>query len=161
MQGEEKTKSIMNFFIVCFIVLIDQISKNYIYQNKVQYESPVPIIDGIINFTYLENTGIAFGLFSNMEASSIFFIILPIIITFYLISLLQDKEFQSNSSQISLLLIVGGAIGNIIDRIFRGYVVDFIQFDIDIFPYVFNIADSSVTIGLLFLLCSSIIVQRR
>ena len=161
MQGEEKTKSIMNFFIVCFIVLIDQISKNYIYQNKVQYESPVPIIDGIINFTYLENTGIAFGLFSNMEASSIFFIILPIIITFYLISLLQDKEFQSNSSQISLLLIIGGAIGNIIDRIFRGYVVDFIQFDIDIFPYVFNIADSSVTIGLLFLLCSSIIVQRR
>ncbi|GIS42657.1 MAG: lipoprotein signal peptidase [Candidatus Neomarinimicrobiota bacterium] len=160
MQGEEKTKSIMNFFIVCFIVLIDQISKNYIYQNKVQYESPVPIIDGIINFTYLENTGIAFGLFSNMEASSIFFIILPIIITFYLISLLQDKEFQSNSSQISLLLIIGGAIGNIIDRIFRGYVVDFIQFDIDIFPYVFNIADSSVTIGLLFLLCSSIIVQR-
>ena len=161
MQGEEKTKSIMNFFIVCFIVLIDQISKNYIYQNKVQYESPVPIIDGIINFTYLENTGIAFGLFSNMEASSIFFIILPIIITFYLISLLQDKEFQSNSSQISLLLIIGGAIGNIIDRIFRGYVVDFIQFDIDIFPYVFNIADSSVTIGLLFLLCSSIIFQRR
>tara|TARA_B100000287_G_scaffold408802_1_gene435522 strand:+ start:3698 stop:4180 length:483 start_codon:yes stop_codon:yes gene_type:complete len=160
LQGEEKTKSIMNFFIVCFIVLIDQISKNYIYQNKVQYESPVPIIDGIINFTYLENTGIAFGLFSNMEASSIFFIILPIIITFYLISLLQDKEFQSNSSQISLLLIIGGAIGNIIDRIFRGYVVDFIQFDIDIFPYVFNIADSSVTIGLLFLLCSSIIVQR-
>jgi len=160
LQGEEKTKSIMNFFIVCFIVLIDQISKNYIYQNKVQYESPVPIIDGIINFTYLENTGIAFGLFSNMEASSIFFIIFPIIITFYLISLLQDKEFQSNSSQISLLLIIGGAIGNIIDRIFRGYVVDFIQFDIDIFPYVFNIADSSVTIGLLFLLCSSIIVQR-
>ena len=96
-----------------------------------------------------------------MEASSIFFIILPIIITFYLISLLQDKEFQSNSSQISLLLIIGGAIGNIIDRIFRGYVVDFIQFDFDIFPYVFNVADSSVTIGLLFLLCSSIIVQRR
>tara|TARA_Y100001970_G_scaffold280498_1_gene389599 strand:+ start:480 stop:962 length:483 start_codon:yes stop_codon:yes gene_type:complete len=160
LQGEEKTKSIMNFFIVCFIVLIDQISKNYIYQNKVQYKDPVPIIDGIINFTYLENTGIAFGLFSNIGTSRIIFIIFPIIITFYLISLLKDKEFQSNSSQISLLLIIGGAIGNIIDRIFRQHVVDFIQFDIDIFPYVFNIADSSVTIGLLFLLCSSIIVQR-
>ena len=152
----------MNFFIVCLIVLIDQISKNYIYQNKIQYEyDSVPIIDGIINFTYLENTGIAFGLFSNLEASRIIFIVFPIIITFYLISLLQDKEFESNYSQISLLLIIGGAIGNIIDRIFRGYVVDFIQFDFDIFPYVFNVADSSVTIGLLFLLCSSIIVQRR
>ena len=83
------------------------------------------------------------------------------VITFYLISLLRDKEFQSSSSQISLLLIIGGAIGNITDRIFRGYVVDFIDFHINgVHWYVFNIADSSVTIGLLFLLYSSIIIHR-
>ena len=75
--------------------------------------------------------------------------------------MLRDKEFQSSSSQISLLLIIGGAIGNITDRIFRGYVVDFIDFHINgVHWYVFNIADSSVTIGLLFLLYSSIIIQR-
>ena len=75
--------------------------------------------------------------------------------------MLRDKEFQSTSSQISLLLIIGGAIGNITDRIFRGYVVDFIDFHINgVHWYVFNIADSSVTIGLLFLLYSSIIIQR-
>ena len=158
MQGEEKTKSIMNFFIVCFIVLIDQISKIFIHQSMDLYQS-VTIIPSLLDFTYIRNEGIAFGI--NFEGSRIFFIVFPIIITFYLISLLRDKEFQSTSSQISLLLIIGGAIGNITDRIFRGYVVDFIDFHINgVHWYVFNIADSSVTIGLLFLLYSSIIIQR-
>ena len=151
----------MRFFLICFIVLIDQISKNYIYQNKVQYDNIVSVIEGILNFTYVENTGIAFGIFSDFDGLKVVFIVVPILITLYLFSLLNNKEFQNPFSHISLLLIISGAIGNIIDRIFRGYVIDFIQFDIDIFPYIFNIADSSVTIGLLLLLYSSIIVQRR
>lgn len=151
----------MRFLLICFIVLIDQISKNYIYQNKVQYDNIVSVIEGILNFTYVENTGIAFGIFSDFDGLKVVFIVVPILITFYLFSLLNNKEFQNPFSHISLLLIISGAIGNIIDRIFRGYVIDFIQFDIDIFPYIFNIADSSVTIGLLLLLYSSIIVQRR
>ncbi|GIT65882.1 MAG: lipoprotein signal peptidase [Candidatus Neomarinimicrobiota bacterium] len=151
----------MRFLLICFIVLIDQISKNYIYQNKVQYDNIVSVIEGILNFTYVENTGIAFGIFSDFDGLKVVFIVVPILITLYLFSLLNNKEFQNPFSHISLLLIISGAIGNIIDRIFRGYVIDFIQFDIDIFPYIFNIADSSVTIGLLLLLYSSIIVQRR
>ena len=151
----------MRFLLICFIVLIDQISKNYIYQNKVQYDNIVSVIEGILNFTYVENTGIAFGIFSDFDGLKVVFIVVPILITLYLFSLLNNKEFQNPFSHISLLLIISGAIGNIIDRIFRGSVIDFIQFDIDIFPYIFNIADSSVTIGLLLLLYSSIIVQRR
>ena len=151
----------MRFLLICFIVLIDQISKNYIYQNQVQYKDIVSVIEGVLNFTYLENTGIAFGIFSDFDGLKVVFIVVPILITLYLFSLLNNKEFQNPFSHISLLLIISGAIGNIIDRIFRGYVIDFIQFDIDIFPYIFNIADSSVTIGLLLLLYSSIIVQRR
>ena len=151
----------MRFLLICFIVLIDQISKNYIYQNKVQYDNIVSVIEGILNFTYVENTGIAFGIFSDFDGLKVVFIVVPILITLYLFSLLNNKEFQDPFSHISLLLIISGAIGNIIDRIFRGHVIDFMQFDIDIFPYIFNIADSSVTIGLLLLLYSSIIVQRR
>ena len=148
----------MSFFTVCFIVLIDQISKIFIHQSMDLYQS-VTIIPSLLDFTYIRNEGIAFGI--NFEGSRIFFIVFPIVITFYLISLLRDKEFQSSSSQISLLLIIGGAIGNITDRIFRGYVVDFIDFHINgVHWYVFNIADSSVTIGLLLLLYSSIIIQR-
>ena len=152
----------MRFLLICFIVLIDQISKNYIYQNQVQYkDNLVPVIEGILNFTYVENTGIAFGIFSDFDGLKVVFIVVPILITLYLFSLLNNKEFQNTFSHISLLLIISGAIGNIIDRIIRGSVIDFIQLDIDIFPYIFNIADSSVTIGLLLLLYSSIIVQRR
>ena len=117
------------------------------------------VIPYLLNFTYIRNEGIAFGI--NFPGGKIFFIIFPILITFYLISLLKNKEFEDNPSQIALYLIIGGAIGNILDRIFRGYVVDFIDVHINgNHWYVFNIADSAVTIGLLFLLYSSIIIKK-
>jgi len=149
----------MNFFLICFIVLIDQISKILIHAKINLYES-IQIIPHLLDFTYIRNEGIAFGI--NFAGSKVIFIVFPILITFYLFSLLKDKEFDKPFYQISLLLIIGGAIGNIIDRIFRGYVIDFIDFHINnVHWYVFNIADSSVTIGLLFFLYSSIIIQRQ
>ena len=81
--------------------------------------------------------------------------------TIYLFYLLNNDDFQDKYSQIALYLIIAGAIGNIIDRIFRGYVVDFIDFHLNgMHWYVFNVADSSVTIGLIFLLYSSILVNK-
>ena len=149
----------MNFFLICFIVLIDQISKILIHAKINLYES-IQIIPHLLDFTYIRNKGIAFGI--NFAGSKVIFIVFPILITFYLLSLLKDKEFDKPFYQISLLLIIGGAIGNIIDRIFRGYVIDFIDFHINnVHWYVFNLADSSVTIGLLFLLYSSIMIQRQ
>jgi signal peptidase II len=139
--------------------LIDQISKILIHAKINLYES-IQIIPHLLDFTYIRNEGIAFGI--NFAGSKVIFIVFPILITFYLFSLLKDKEFDKPFYQISLLLIIGGAIGNIIDRIFRGYVIDFIDFHINnVHWYVFNLADSSVTIGLLFLLYSSIIIQRQ
>ena len=96
----------MRFLLICFIVLIDQISKNYIYQNKVQYDNIVSVIEGILNFTYVENTGIAFGIFSDFDGLKVVFIVVPILITLYLFSLLNNKEFQNPFSHISLLLII-------------------------------------------------------
>lgn len=148
----------MNFFLSFFIVLIDQLSKILVHTKMNLYDS-FTVIPSLLDFTYIRNEGIAFGI--NFPGGKIFFIIFPILITFYLISLLKNKEFEDNSSQIALYLIIGGAIGNILDRIFRGYVVDFIDFHINgSHWYVFNIADSAVTIGLLFLLYSSIIIKK-
>jgi len=122
------------------------------------YDS-INIIPHLLDFTYIRNEGIAFGIY--FEGGKIFFIILPIFITIYLFYLLKNEEFQDKQSQIALYLIIAGAIGNIIDRIFRGYVVDFIDFHINgLHWYVFNVADTSVTIGLIFLLYSSIIVKK-
>jgi|TARA_B100000470_G_C19790300_1_gene391864 signal peptidase II len=148
----------MNFFLPFFIVLIDQLSKILVHAKMNLYDS-FTVIPSLLDLTYIRNEGIAFGI--NFPGSKIFFIIFPILITFYLISLLKNKEFEDNTSQIALFLIIGGAIGNILDRIFRGYVVDFIDFHINgAHWYIFNVADASVTIGLLFLLYSSILIKK-
>ena len=147
----------MKYFSV-LIVALDQLSKFIVHSSMNLYDS-FNVIPYFLNFTYIRNEGIAFGI--NFPGGKIFFIIFPILITFYLISLLKNKEFEDYPSQVALYLIIGGAIGNILDRIFRGYVVDFIDVHINgNHWYVFNIADSAVTIGLLFLLYSSIIIKK-
>tara|TARA_Y100001970_G_C13778934_1_gene624362 strand:- start:82 stop:558 length:477 start_codon:yes stop_codon:yes gene_type:complete len=143
-----------------FIVLIDQLSKTLVHAKMIEGKA-YTVIPFILDFKYIKNEGIAFGI--NFSGGKVFFIIFPILITLYIISLLKNKEFQDNVSQIGLLLIIGGAIGNILDRIFRedNAVIDFINLRAgDWFPYIFNIADSSVTIGLLFLLYSSILIEK-
>ncbi len=148
----------MNFFLSFFVILIDQVSKIIVHSKMNLYDS-FNVIPYILDFTYIRNEGIAFGI--NFPGGKIFFIVFPILITMYLISLLKNDDFKDRASQIALFLIIGGAIGNILDRIFRGYVVDFIDFHINgAHWYVFNIADSAVTIGLLFLLYSSIIIKK-
>ncbi|OUX63369.1 MAG: signal peptidase II [bacterium TMED274] len=147
----------MKYFSV-LIVVLDQLSKFIVHSSMNLYDS-FNVIPYLLNFTYIRNEGIAFGI--NFPGGKIFFIIFPILITFYLISLLKNKEFEDYPSQVALYLIIGGAIGNILDRIFRGYVVDFIDVHINgNHWYVFNIADSAVTIGLFFLLYSSIIIKK-
>ena len=148
----------MTKYLSLLIVIIDQISK-FIVHNYMNLYDSINIIPHLLDFTYIRNEGIAFGIY--FEGGKIFFIILPIFITIYLFYLLKNEEFQDKQSQIALYLIIAGAIGNIIDRIFRGYVVDFIDFHINgMHWYVFNVADTSVTIGLIFLLYSSIIVKK-
>jgi signal peptidase II len=143
----------MQLALFVAVLLLDQISKFLIHFNFYLYES-VSIIPRVLNFTYIRNEGIAFGI--NFPGSKIFFIIIPIVITYYLYRLLKDKDFQDYHSQLGLTLIISGAIGNIIDRIFRGYVVDFIDFYWGNYHwYVFNIADSSVTVGMILLLLSN------
>ena len=140
------------------IVVLDQLTKFIVHSTMNLYDS-IQVVPYLLNFTYIRNEGIAFGIY--FEGAETIFIALPILITIYLFYLLKSEEFQDKFSQIALFLIIAGAVGNIIDRIFRGYVVDFIDFHLNgMHWYVFNIADSSVTIGLIFLLYSSIIINK-
>ena len=145
-------------YLSVLIVILDQLSKFIVHSTMNLYDS-FQVIPYLLNFTYIRNEGIAFGIY--FEGAETIFIILPILITIYLFYLLKSEEFQDKFSQVALYLIIAGAVGNIIDRIFRGYVVDFIDFHLNgMHWYVFNIADSSVTIGLIFLLYSSIIINK-
>ena len=145
-------------YLSVLIVVLDQLTKFIVHSTMNLYDS-IQVVPYLLNFTYIRNEGIAFGIY--FEGAETIFIALPILITIYLFYLLKSEEFQDKFSQIALFLIIAGAFGNIIDRIFRGYVVDFIDFHLNgMHWYVFNIADSSVTIGLIFLLYSSIIINK-
>ena len=146
-------------FIIVFIVVFDQWTKIYVSNNFKLYES-VRVIDGFLNFTFAKNTGAAFsfgGGFSDW-LRTVLFKILPVIACFWLAKLLYTSIKESAIMSWAYTLILGGAIGNLIDRIRLDYVVDFIAvynykktiFGITIPEWhfaIFNIADSAISIA--------------
>ena len=129
--------------IVFFVLSLDQISK-FLISAKLQLEQTLSLIKGIVGLTLVHNRGAAFGIFRNQTYLFIIAAIAAIVLIYFGI-----KNNRGNKSYvICLSLILGGALGNLIDRLRFGYVVDFINFYV--WP-VFNLADSSITIGAIFL----------
>lgn len=138
-----KKKYISIILSVLFLVLIDQISKLLVVNFL---DKEIVFINNFFSFEYVQNTGAAFGLFSGN-------VILLIGITLLLISYLIFDTYKNINKKFNVIfnvLIVSGALGNLIDRLFRGYVVDFISFILfnNQMP-VFNIADIFVTFGVI------------
>lgn len=130
----------MYILIIIVGLILDRLSKIYAINNFIDK----PIEGPIINLTYLENRGAAFGI---LQDKRIFFLLITIGIVCYLIYYFI-KNYKNNPLilNIALSLIISGALGNFYDRAFNGYVVDFIEFSFVNFP-IFNIADIFVTIG--------------
>lgn len=131
----------MIFIFIAAILFLDQFTKSLITQTLSLHQS-VPLIRGFLHLTLVRNRGAAFGIFKNQ----IPLFILASLIALFLIALQLKKEKPKPFSvyTISLSLIAAGALGNLVDRLIFGYVIDFIDFRI--WP-VFNIADSAITIG--------------
>lgn len=131
--------------ITAFLVLMDQASKLFVLKKFHQSES-FPVIRDIFHITLVYNTGSAFGLLQNQKWFLVYISVFAIIII--LSMLVRSARFTKIKYhfiwQISLVLILSGATGNLIDRIKLGYVIDFLDFRI--WP-VFNFADSFITIG--------------
>lgn len=130
------------FFYVLGIILIslDQITKSFVI-GKLSLWQSVPIIDGILHFTYVKNTGIAFSLFPGMN---IVIIILSTITVLLLFHIYRKTSSNNLLTKTSLIFIASGAIGNLIDRMQYSAVIDFIDFRI--WP-IFNLADASIVMG--------------
>lgn len=137
---------ILVLVISAAIVVLDQIFK-YLAINNLKSVENIAVIYNLLYFTYLENRGAAFGIFSNQRWLFIITTVLAIILLVYLVFV---KKFQSKIFNISVALIIGGGVGNLIDRIFLGYVVDYIQ--ISFFPPVCNFADYCITAGTIILI---------
>ena len=152
-------KSNLNLLIFSiFLLIFDQVSKAMIVNQFDLYES-ISVVP-FFNLTFVVNYGFAFGFLNSPSLNQIIvsIVILSIIIYFlYLLIKTQDRVFK-----ICLVLILSGALGNFLDRIFRGYVVDFI--DIYVFNYhwpAFNIADSCISIGFVILIFNILFLNKK
>ena len=130
----------MLYLLISIIVFMDQLIKYYIL-NNFNHGQSLAVIKGVFHLTYVQNTGAAFGIFKNANT---FFIIVSIAIILFLL-VYRYYYLKSNVYiNISIALIIGGAIGNLIDRILLNYVVDYLDFRV--WP-VFNLADSAIVVG--------------
>ncbi|WP_288260884.1 signal peptidase II [uncultured Prochlorococcus sp.] len=128
-----------------FIVLIDQFTKYLMFNNKKLFINNDFLL---FKLDFVKNYGAAFNIFSG---NRVFLSLISIIFTILLIYLILRKNTLNSFDLYSYSFILGGTIGNGIDRIYRGFVLDFINLNIIHFP-VFNIADISINIGFLILL---------
>lgn len=129
---------------------IEQIPPGYLFAE---------VIPGLFNLTMVRNTGVSFGLFGGGEARwvlSLFSLLVAGALAWW--ALKADRRLLISA----IGLVIGGAIGNAIDRIQYGYVVDFLDFSgTGVFPWVFNIADSAISVGVVLLILDSFVSDRR
>ena len=127
-----------------YILLIDQISKFIIF-TTLDFGGSKNIIPNLLNFTLVKNKGAAFSLFNN---SIILLTIISILASLLLITIILKSPPKSYWNSIGLAYLLGGTVGNGIDRLFKGYVIDFIELIPIDFP-IFNVADISINIAII------------
>lgn len=137
----------MIILIIIFFI-IDLVSKLIISNVLSVYES-IPVIKNFFNITYVNNTGVAWSMFAG---NRILLVIISLFIIISIIMYIRKKELNK-IERISYAMILGGAIGNLVNRLFLGYVIDFLDFNIFGYDYpIFNLADTFIVIGVILLL---------
>ena len=145
--------------LIVVIVALDQWSKWAIKTSFNLYQSK-PVIQDLLHFTYVTNDGMAFGL--SFPGGKHVLLIMTILLTGFIIGFLWKEKNGHPLIKYGLALILSGAIGNLIDRLLYGKVVDFLDLMIgDFHWYIFNIADSSVTIGMILFIIHSIYIEQK
>jgi signal peptidase II len=156
-------KNIIIFVLgAAVIVLLDQITKAAIVKNLFIHESR-PVIDGFLNLVYVMNPGAAFGFLAGASETfrHLFFIGITVLVIVLIIYYIIKSKSQNMLYLISLTLVFAGAVGNLIDRVRYGAVVDFLDFYIHTWHWpAFNVADSSITVGAV-LMIIGMITQRK
>jgi len=136
--------------IILAIIALDQITKYLIVNALSPYDSIE--VFSFLHIVNVRNTGAAFGFFKSLGSS--FFMIVAVVAIIFVVYLLMKRVYNT----FGLSLILGGAVGNLIDRILYGQVVDFIDFSIGSYHWpAFNVADSSLTVGIIIILMTSVI----
>lgn len=152
-------KILVPLFVV--LVVLDQVTKIYVKDTFVLHETR-EVIPGLFNLTYVLNPGAAFGFLAKMNESyrQIFFVAVTMIAIAAVVYLLK-KEGHMKLRAFSYTLIIAGAVGNLIDRIYIGKVVDFLDFYVSSYHWpAFNVADSAISVGVCMLMLD-LFLQKR
>lgn len=148
----------MDLLLLTLLVAIDQYTK-YVAVMKLKNQPAFNIINGILEFNYLENRGAAFGMLQNQKVFFVFVaVIFLCVIAYVLVKAPNEKKYFK--LHILLVMIAGGAIGNLIDRLRLDYVVDFIYIVLINFP-IFNVADMYVTFSTALLIIQVLFVYKE
>jgi len=149
---------IIDFVIMILLIILDQITKS-LAVTSLKEKNAIPLISGVLELNYLENRGAAFGMLQNQKWFFVFVAVIILGCIFYiLIKAPTEKKYVI--LHILLVLIAGGAIGNMIDRMMLGYVIDFIYFKLINFP-IFNVADMYVTCATVILIIMLLFVYKE
>lgn len=149
---------ILDFLMLILFVAADQITKYYAVI-KLKNQPAYNLIDGILEFNYLENKGAAFGMLQNQKVFFVFVALIFIgVIAFVIVRIPLNKKYRS--LHLLLVMISAGAIGNLIDRLRYDYVVDFIYLVFINFP-IFNVADILVTVSTIILIIQILFVYKE
>lgn len=145
--------------IISLLVFLDQLSKLAAVR-FLKEQAPIQVIPGVFKFSYVENRGVAFGVFSDKDGAvylSLVIALIMLLILYFRYRLPLTKHYQPLRN--ILLLVLSGALGNLIDRVRLGYVIDMLYFHWFEFP-VFNLADMYVVIGGILILFFSLTKYR-
>lgn len=147
--------------LVAGITLIADIITKRIVEAQIPLYTSIPFIDPYLSWTHTQNTGAAFSLFQN---GGVFFIIVAIVVSAVILYYAPRLPAGDWLSRVALGLQLGGAIGNLLDRLRQGYVTDFIHFQIPQIGFdwpVFNIADSAIVVGVIMLIVASLLRDNK
>ncbi|MDM7997708.1 MAG: signal peptidase II [Acidobacteriota bacterium] len=149
------------YYLIAFLILVlDHVTK-WAVRVKLDRDLPVTLIPGYLRLSYWENSGVAFGLFDSVVSVwkpyvlAAMAVVAVTVVVIYSLHLPPERRLL----HVALAVLTGGILGNFVDRLLRGYVVDFIDFHIhDIFTWpTFNVADSAITIGIALLLIDTVL----
>ena len=134
-------------FIIAFILLIIDMITKIIVTSNMTVGSSINVISGFFSITYVENTGAAWGIFSN---GTVLLGLLSVVFLIVFTKYILDQKLISLFNSINYALIIAGVFGNMIDRFARGFVVDFLNFQIFSYDFpVFNVADIFIVVGII------------
>ena len=147
-------------WIAVVVVILDQLTK-YIASTSLEMYQPIAVMP-MFNWTLMHNPGAAFSFLANESGwQRWFFAVIAVVVSIVIVLWIKRLEQHEKWQAIALALILGGAVGNVIDRIYLGYVVDFIQVYYQQWYWpAFNIADSAISIGVAMIIIDSIRAYR-